>query len=191
MELSAGGFSRPRRWEVDGERAGDPGCRIGGTVLTRVARWGIVPPGYAARYRGARPASVQTLLSASHRSVIRRSARYDKIGEGYALTRREDPHIAQAIRVALGDARSVVNVGAGTGSYEPDDRYVIAVEPSDVMAAQRPADDPARTPCKRRRPTAARQQHRRRDGAASRSITGTTSWSAGSRSCAALPAIPS
>src|SRR5262245_35096533 len=66
-------------------------------------------------------------------------ARYDEIGEGYALTRREDPHIAAAIRGALGDARSVVNVGAGTGSYEPDDRYVIAVEPSDVMAAQRPA----------------------------------------------------
>jgi SAM-dependent methyltransferase len=47
-----------------------------------------------------------------------------------------------AIRRALGDARSVVNVGAGTGSYEPDDRYVIAVEPSDVMAAQRPPTIP-------------------------------------------------
>jgi SAM-dependent methyltransferase len=71
-----------------------------------------------------------------------RSARYDQIGEGYALTRREDPHIAAAVRAALGDARSVVNVGAGTGSYEPDDRYVIAVEPSDVMAAQRPPTIP-------------------------------------------------
>ena len=69
-------------------------------------------------------------------------ARYDRIGEGYAVTRREDPHIALAIRNALGDARSVVNVGAGTGSYEPADRYVIAVEPSDVMAAQRPATSP-------------------------------------------------
>jgi SAM-dependent methyltransferase len=66
------------------------------------------------------------------------NARYDQIGEGYSLTRREDPQISRAIRSALGDARSVVNVGAGTGSYEPDDRYVIAVEPSDVMAAQRP-----------------------------------------------------
>ena len=47
-----------------------------------------------------------------------------------------------AIRNALGEARSVVNVGAGTGSYEPDDRYVIAVEPSDVMAAQRPPTIP-------------------------------------------------
>src|SRR6476620_8941621 len=64
--------------------------------------------------------------------------RYDQIGGGYSLTRREDPHIPSAIRNALGDARSVVNVGAGTGSYEPDARYVIAVEPSDVMAAQRP-----------------------------------------------------
>jgi hypothetical protein len=42
-------------------------------------------------------------------------ARYDQIGGGYALTRREDPHISRAIRSALGDARSVVNVGAGTG----------------------------------------------------------------------------
>lgn len=66
-----------------------------------------------------------------------KTARYDQIGGGYSLTRREDPRIALAIRKALGDARSVVNVGAGTGSYEPDDRYVIAVEPSDVMAAQR------------------------------------------------------
>ena len=69
-------------------------------------------------------------------------ARYDRIGTGYALTRREDPHISSAIRSALGDARSVVNVGAGAGSYEPDDRYVIAVEPSDVMAAQRPSTIP-------------------------------------------------
>lgn len=66
-----------------------------------------------------------------------RTARYDEIGGGYSLTRREDPRISSAIRHALGDARSVVNVGAGTGSYEPADRYVIAMEPSDVMAAQR------------------------------------------------------
>ena len=71
-----------------------------------------------------------------------RIARYDQIGRGYSLTRQEDPQISSAIRRALGDARSVVNVGAGTGSYEPDDRYVIAVEPSDVMAAQRPATIP-------------------------------------------------
>jgi SAM-dependent methyltransferase len=69
-------------------------------------------------------------------------ARYDQIGAGYSLTRREDPRISLAIRNALGEARSVVNVGAGTGSYEPDDRYVIAVEPSDVMASQRPRTIP-------------------------------------------------
>ena len=55
----------------------------------------------------------------------------------FAPTRRKDPRISLAIRSALGDARSVVNVGAGTGSYEPDERYAIAVEPSDAMAAQR------------------------------------------------------
>jgi SAM-dependent methyltransferase len=65
--------------------------------------------------------------------------RYDTIGAGYAETRREDPGFRALIHAALGEARTVVNVGAGAGSYEPDDRYVIAVEPSDVMAAQRPA----------------------------------------------------
>jgi SAM-dependent methyltransferase len=64
--------------------------------------------------------------------------RYDRIGEGYARTRREDPRLAERIHAALGAARTVVNVGAGAGSYEPRDRYVIAVEPSDRMAAQRP-----------------------------------------------------
>jgi len=68
------------------------------------------------------------------------SDRYEMIGQGYAATRREDPRLAQRIHEALGDATSVVNVGAGTGSYEPDDRHVIAVEPSDVMAAQRGPD---------------------------------------------------
>jgi SAM-dependent methyltransferase len=66
--------------------------------------------------------------------------RYEQIGHGYATTRREDPRIAALIHDALGDARTVVNVGAGTGSYEPRDRHVIAIEPSDVMASQRPSD---------------------------------------------------
>jgi SAM-dependent methyltransferase len=66
--------------------------------------------------------------------------RYDRIGDGYARTRREDPRFAAQILGALGDARSVVDVGAGTGSYEPRDRHVVAVEPSDVMAAQRPRE---------------------------------------------------
>ncbi len=64
--------------------------------------------------------------------------RYDRIGLGYAATRREDPRLRDRINRALGDSRSVINVGAGTGSYEPSDRYVLAVEPSDVMAEQRP-----------------------------------------------------
>ena len=64
--------------------------------------------------------------------------RYDTIGQGYTRTRREDPRLRARIMSALGDARTVVNVGAGAGSYEPDDRHVIAVEPSDVMSAQRP-----------------------------------------------------
>src|SRR3954465_8742974 len=63
--------------------------------------------------------------------------RYDDIGQGYARYRREDPRWAARIEAALGDARTVVNVGAGTGSYEPRDRHVVAIEPSDVMAAQR------------------------------------------------------
>lgn len=63
---------------------------------------------------------------------------YDRIGTSYARTRREDPRIAARIHAALGDGRRVVNVGAGTGSYEPTDRVVVAVEPSPAMAAQRP-----------------------------------------------------
>ena len=66
--------------------------------------------------------------------------RYDSIGHGYASTRREDPVIRARIEGALGSARTVVNVGAGAGSYEPKDRYVLAVEPSKVMAAQRGDD---------------------------------------------------
>jgi len=64
---------------------------------------------------------------------------YDGIGHSYAQFRRPDPRIASAIEAALGDARSVVNIGAGAGSYEPLDRTVIAVEPSEVMIRQRPA----------------------------------------------------
>src|SRR5271169_4814861 len=68
------------------------------------------------------------------------AARYDGIGHGYARKRREDPRIRARLHAALGDARTVVNVGAGAGSYEPRDRHVVAVEPSDVMAAQRPPE---------------------------------------------------
>ncbi|MET7463350.1 class I SAM-dependent methyltransferase [Nonomuraea sp. NPDC005501] len=65
---------------------------------------------------------------------------YDTIGAAYTVTRRTDPRIAARIWAALGDARTVVNVGAGTGSYEPPGRDVTAVEPSALMRAQRPAD---------------------------------------------------
>ncbi|SCF35501.1 Methyltransferase domain-containing protein [Micromonospora purpureochromogenes] len=64
---------------------------------------------------------------------------YDTIGATYTVTRRTEPRIAARVWAALGDARTVLNVGAGTGSYEPADRDVIAVEPSALMRAQRPA----------------------------------------------------
>jgi SAM-dependent methyltransferase len=63
---------------------------------------------------------------------------YDRIGQGYAAVRRADPRIAARVEAALGDARTVLNVGAGTGSYEPADREVTAVEPSRLMISQRP-----------------------------------------------------
>jgi SAM-dependent methyltransferase len=63
---------------------------------------------------------------------------YDEIGRTYATTRHADPRIAAAILEGLGDARTVLNVGAGAGSYEPADREVVALEPSPVMIDQRP-----------------------------------------------------
>lgn len=63
---------------------------------------------------------------------------YDSIGEGYANQRRPDPRIAAAIATALGDAQTVINIGAGAGSYEPPGRTVLAIEPSERMVAQRP-----------------------------------------------------
>lgn len=64
---------------------------------------------------------------------------YDAHGSGYTKVRRPDPRIAARVVGALGDARTVLNVGAGAGSYEPTDRYVAAVEPSATMRAQRPS----------------------------------------------------
>ena len=72
-----------------------------------------------------------------HGSVI--GQLYDQIGTTYSVTRQTEPRIAARLWAALGDARTVLNVGAGTGSYEPPDREVAAVEPSAVMRAQRPA----------------------------------------------------
>jgi hypothetical protein len=65
--------------------------------------------------------------------------RYDSIGRGYSQYRIPDERIAAHISDALGDAETVLNVGAGTGSYEPEGRHVVAVEPSATMIAQRPA----------------------------------------------------
>jgi SAM-dependent methyltransferase len=69
-------------------------------------------------------------------------ADYGRIGTGYAQYRRAEPAIAARILAALGDAETVLNVGAGAGSYEPTDRTVTAVEPSATMRAQRPIQLP-------------------------------------------------
>src|SRR4051812_23855915 len=69
-------------------------------------------------------------------------ADYGAIGGGYTDYRKPDPRIGQYLIDALGDARTVLNVGAGAGAYEPEDREVTAVEPSASMRAQRPADLP-------------------------------------------------
>jgi SAM-dependent methyltransferase len=68
---------------------------------------------------------------------------YSKLAADYAAVRRPDPRIAAQLVAALGDARAVLNVGAGTGSYEPTDRQVVAVEPAAEMRARR---DPALPP---------------------------------------------
>jgi SAM-dependent methyltransferase len=77
-------------------------------------------------------------------SLRRDHTHYNEIGADYGRTRRPDPRIARRIRAALGDARTVVNVGAGTGAYEPDDLEVTAVEPEAAMVAARPL---AAAPC--------------------------------------------
>jgi SAM-dependent methyltransferase len=74
------------------------------------------------------------------RSVPAGDFDYEAAGHGYARRRRTDPRIAARVVAALGGARTVINVGAGAGSYEPADRYVIAIEPSATMRAQRPSD---------------------------------------------------
>jgi SAM-dependent methyltransferase len=65
---------------------------------------------------------------------------YDQAGIGYAAIRKADPRIAAQILAALGDAKTVLNVGAGSGNYEPVDRSVVALEPSAAQRAQRPPD---------------------------------------------------
>ena len=64
---------------------------------------------------------------------------YAAHGQGYARQRRTDPRLQAWVHAALGEARTILNVGAGSGSYEPVDRHVLAIEPSAAMRAQRPA----------------------------------------------------
>ena len=71
------------------------------------------------------------------RPSVRPRDRYDEIGRSYTSTRREDPRIAAQIHECLGPGRRLLNVGAGAGSYEPPDRHVVAVEPSQEMLVQR------------------------------------------------------
>jgi hypothetical protein len=65
---------------------------------------------------------------------------YEAHGRTYATVRRPDQRIAALVHDALGSARTVLNVGAGAGSYEPSDRQVVAVEPSATMRSQRRPD---------------------------------------------------
>jgi SAM-dependent methyltransferase len=65
---------------------------------------------------------------------------YDNNGQQYSGQRKTEPAIASYIGKALGNAKTVLNVGAGAGSYEPEDRYVVSVEPSAVMRNQRIAN---------------------------------------------------
>lgn len=66
---------------------------------------------------------------------------YDSIGLNYSNLRKADSRIAQTIETALGGAKTVLNVGAGAGSYEPTDRQITAIEPSAEMIQQRPASN--------------------------------------------------
>ncbi len=78
-------------------------------------------------------------MSLDARDTPSASIDYDSVAPAYPASRRADPRIARRIEAALGKARTVVNVGAGVGSYEPPGRHVIAIEPSAGMRAQRPA----------------------------------------------------
>ncbi|RKR74919.1 class I SAM-dependent methyltransferase [Frondihabitans australicus] len=84
--------------------------------------------------------STDTAPDGRHLDGSAGDADYGTIGRGYTDYRQPDPRIAAAIERALGDAVTVLNVGAGAGSYEPRDRTVTPVEPSASMRAQRPAD---------------------------------------------------
>lgn len=81
---------------------------------------------------------MRSVPGSGHTAAVSDAA-YDAIGVGYAHARRPDARIEAQIRAGLGDAAPVLNVGAGTGNYEPAQRWVVAVDPSARMLAQRPA----------------------------------------------------
>src|SRR4029077_18654360 len=89
---------------------------------------------------GRRPELLRLPRRPTGKSAMLAPELYDRIGTGYREYRRSDPRIMAAIATALSDRQTVLNVGAGTGSYEPMDRYVVAVEPSETMIRQRRAD---------------------------------------------------
>lgn len=62
---------------------------------------------------------------------------YDKKQHNYSTIRQTDPRIQQYVNQSLIHMRTIVNIGAGTGSYEPDDKYVVSVEPSETMRSKR------------------------------------------------------
>ena len=101
--------------------------------------------GMQASWRGLR--QVKTIggqyLDTRHQDGSAGDANYGAIGQGYAAYRQPEPEISGFLGRALGGARSVLNVGAGAGSYEPVDREVTAIEPSAAMRRQRPAYLPA------------------------------------------------
>src|SRR4030042_3754149 len=102
---------------------------------------------------GNRPDGPVCSMVRRHRDFVRRigeveraevtnmsATRYDDIGVLYSRYRRGDPRTADLVASAIGHAQSIVDVGAGTGSYEPENRKVVAVEPSEVMIRQRSAE---------------------------------------------------
>ena len=105
----------------------------GTLTLCAPRRWGALRHGATTRRAAHAGPKVK------EGSAMSSAQLYDTIGATYTATRRTEPRIAAQVWAALGDARTVLNVGAGTGSYEPRDREVTAVEPSAVMRAQRPA----------------------------------------------------
>jgi SAM-dependent methyltransferase len=84
----------------------------------------------------------ENIMPSRHGDGSAGDANYGVIGENYTNYRQPEPHFAAAIRDAMGASRSVLNIGAGAGSYEPIDRQVTALEPSASMRAQRPTHLP-------------------------------------------------